>query len=266
MDSFKEKSLVMRKWISEIVEELKKLDGKIVIILISILVFQAISYYFVSTEFFRLQFENFSNNLSLNSFLENLFWVAGDFCCFFIFPWLIIKFFLNEKLNQYGLLKIQLSKGWKYILILMLIVIVIAWFVTSLESISFTHPLFYNAKTNWNLFFAFEILMLIYIFAWEFLWRGYMLFGLETKFGWYAIFIQTIPFVILHNGKPAIETFSSILGGILLGIIALKTRTFLYGVIMHFSLMFFIDLFSVIRFRANEFGIGLNSFFNIIGK
>jgi membrane protease YdiL (CAAX protease family) len=124
----------------------------------------------------------------------------------------------------------------------------------------------FEAKNNWGWFIFFELMLFGYIFAWEFLWRGYMLFGLESIFGWYAVFIQTIPFVILHNGKPAIETFSAIAGGIMLGIIAIKTRTILYGVILHFGLIFFIDLFSVIRFRANEFGVGIESLLNIIGK
>lgn len=77
-----------------------------------------------------------------------------------------------------------------------------------------------------------------------------MLFGLEKKFGYYAVLIQMIPFVILHNGKPDIETFSSIIGGIALGILALRTRSFIYGVFVHFAIMLFIDLFSTLRTRA----------------
>jgi membrane protease YdiL (CAAX protease family) len=198
--------------------------------------------------------------------LENLYWIVGDFCCFFIFPWFIIKISFKEKLSQYGIKSIQVYNGLKYLLPALLLILIVSWFTTSIESISFTHPVLFEAKNNWSWFIVFELMLFGYIFAWEFLWRGYMLFGLESIFGWYAVFIQTIPFVILHNGKPAIETFSAIAGGIMLGIIAIKTRTILYGVILHFGLIFFIDLFSVIRFRANEFGVGIESLLNIIGK
>jgi hypothetical protein len=56
------------------------------------------------------------------------------------------------------------------------------------------------------------------------------LFGLKEKFGFYAVLIQMIPFVILHNGKPELETFGAIAGGIALGILALRTKSFYYCV------------------------------------
>jgi membrane protease YdiL (CAAX protease family) len=91
-----------------------------------------------------------------------------------------------------------------------------------------------------------------------------MLFGLEEKFGYYAVLIQMIPFLILHNGKPAPETFGAILGGIALGILALRTRSIYYCVITHMSVMFSIDLISTLRYRANDFGIGISSLINVL--
>ncbi len=266
MDYSRIKFFIMNKWLSEIIAELKKLDKKIVIILVSILVIQTISYYFVSREFFHSEVQSWIGEASVISLWENLYWIVGDFCCFFIFPWFIIKIIFKEKLKHYGLKTILVYDASKYLLPTLLFILVISWFITSIESISLTHPILFEAKYNWNWFVVFELILFVYIFAWEFLWRGYMLFGLEQKFGWYAVFIQTIPFVILHNGKPAVETLSAIAGGIILGIIAIKTRTILYGVILHFGLIFFTDLFSVIRFRVNEFGVGIESLFNLIGK
>ena len=91
-----------------------------------------------------------------------------------------------------------------------------------------------------------------------------MLFGLEAKFGYYSILIQMIPFVILHNGKPMPETFGAILGGIALGLLAFRTRSFLYGVIVHMGIMFSIDLICTLRFRADDYGLGMYSIINII--
>jgi membrane protease YdiL (CAAX protease family) len=99
--------------------------------------------------------------------------------------------------------------------------------------------------------------------AWEFIWRGFMLFGLEEKFGYYAVLIQMIPFLILHNGKPAAETFGAIVAGLALGILALKTRSVLYCIITHAGVMFSIDLVSTLRFRADAYGTGLSSLFKI---
>lgn len=93
-----------------------------------------------------------------------------------------------------------------------------------------------------------------------------MLFGLKEKFGYYAILIQMIPFTILHNGKPQIETFSAIIAGIALGILALRTGSFIYGVIIHSAVMFLIDFISVIRYKTHVFGIGIDSILEIFKK
>src|SRR4030043_1147077 len=61
----------------------------------------------------------------------------------------------------------------------------------------------------------------LFMFAWEFLFRGYMLFGLEKSIGKSAIFVQTIPFVLLHFGKPFLETLACIPGGFVFGYVAL---------------------------------------------
>ena len=90
-----------------------------------------------------------------------------------------------------------------------------------------------------------------------------MLFGLEKRFGFYSVFIQMIPFTILHFGKPFLETLGSIPGAIALGILALRTRSFYYCVIVHFSVMFVLDTISILRFHSNEFGMGINSLIKI---
>ncbi len=82
----------------------------------------------------------------------------------------------------------------------------------------------------------------LYMFAWEFLFRGYMLFGLEKSIGKGAIFVQAIPFVLLHFGKPFLETLACIPCGFILGYVAYRTRSFLPCFIIHFGIyvmMFF---------------------------
>ena len=82
----------------------------------------------------------------------------------------------------------------------------------------------------------------LYMFAWEFLFRGYMLFGLEKSIGKGAIFVQAIPFVLLHIGKPFLETLACIPGGFIFGYVAYRTRSFLPCFVIHFGIyvmMFF---------------------------
>jgi membrane protease YdiL (CAAX protease family) len=140
------------------------------------------------------------------------------------------------------------------------------WFFSATPEFVEKYPHLLSARTNWLEFSVYEAGMLIYLFSWEFFWRGYMLFGLKEKFGYYAVLIQMIPFVILHNGKPFAETFGAIAGGIALGILALRTNSFLYGVITHMVVMISIDFICTMRFRANDYGIGADSLLNLATK
>jgi len=43
------------------------------------------------------------------------------------------------------------------------------------------------------------------LFAWEFFFRGWLLWGLGRKYGTDAIWLQIIPFALMHVWKPEIE-------------------------------------------------------------
>jgi len=242
----------------------KTLDKKVVIVFISIAVLQTISYYYTSRRFFRLNlFQYFLKNEDV-FLIEYIYWFLGDFIPYFIIPALIIKILFKESLKDYGISLGDYKTGIKITGIFLLIMIPLIWIVSTLPEFNQTYPHLPSAKNSWRIFFLFETGMLIYMFSWEFVWRGFMLFGLKEKFGYYAVLVQMIPFLILHNGKPAPETFGAIIAGIALGILALRTNSILYCLITHMSVMFSIDLISVLRFKANDYGLGINSLLNII--
>ncbi|MHC1578527.1 MAG: CPBP family intramembrane glutamic endopeptidase, partial [Dehalococcoidia bacterium] len=91
-----------------------------------------------------------------------------------------------------------------------------------------------------------ELLLAIglHMFAWEFLFRGYMLFGLEKSIGKNAIFVQAIPFVLLHLGKPFLETLACIPGGFIFGYVAYRTRSFLPCFVIHFGMYMMMAFFT----------------------
>ena len=98
-------------------------------------------------------------------------------------------------------------------------------------------PEFYSYYHKYNIDwpeFLFDTAL--YMFAWEFIFRGYMLFGLEKSIGKNAIFVQTIPFVLLHFGKPFLETLVCIPSGFIFGYIAYRTRSFLPCFVIHFGM------------------------------
>jgi len=73
----------------------------------------------------------------------------------------------------------------------------------------------------------------VYLFAWEFIFRGFLLFGLKDKLKESSILVQMVPFVLVHFGKPEIETISTILTGIYFGYVAYRGNSYWPAFIIH---------------------------------
>ena len=99
--------------------------------------------------------------------------------------------------------------------------------------------------SSWQTFLPYQLAYGVYMFSWEFFFRGFMLFGLERKFGNYTLLIQTIPFAVMHYSKPLPEAIGSVIAGVLLGILALETRSFIYGAAIHWLVAMTMDIVAV---------------------
>ncbi len=71
------------------------------------------------------------------------------------------------------------------------------------------------------------------LLGWEFLFRGWLLFGYARKFGAEALWVQAVPFALAHVGKPEVETLTTLFGGFAFGWVAWRTRSFLYAFLIH---------------------------------
>jgi membrane protease YdiL (CAAX protease family) len=82
------------------------------------------------------------------------------------------------------------------------------------------------------------------LFGWEFLFRGWLLFGYARKLGAEALWLQAVPFAIAHFSKPEVETLSTIFGGFVFGWIAYRTKSFLYPFLIHWYIFTIVVLFA----------------------
>ncbi len=222
------------------------LDAKVVTIFVSVALLQTISWYFTSRRFFnQTVYTYFLNNENIELY-EFLYWFISDSIILFVIPVLIIKFLFKEKIKNYGVNLKNLKYGLLIILFSIIIILPVTYIISLSKEFSNFYPMYQGLNQNIKIFLMYESFLLLFLFAWEFIWRGFMLFGLEEKFGWYSIFIQMLPFVILHNGKPVLETFSSILGAIFLGALALRTRSIIYGFIIHTAIIISLEIYSIL--------------------
>lgn len=240
------------------------MNKKVIYLFISFTILQTISYYITSRRFFReYLFDSFKSD-SLVYFYEYIYWYISDFITYFIIPLLIIKLLFKERVKDYGLMIGDYKTGLLYSLLFLVLMFPLVWFSSASASFVEQYPGLEDVKHSWNIFFLFESGILLYMVAWEFILRGYLLFGLKEKFGYYAVLIQMLPFVILHNGKPMPETFGAIVAAIALAVLAIRTGSIFYCIITHYGVMFMIDLFCTLRFRTEDYGTGITSFINLL--
>ncbi len=76
--------------------------------------------------------------------------------------------------------------------------------------------------------------LVVYMFCWEFFFRGFLLFGMAQGFGpVVAIALQAALFGIAHIGKPLAETLSAFAGGAILGALCWKEKSFAPAFYIH---------------------------------
>lgn len=107
------------------------------------------------------------------------------------------------------------------------------------------YPMCQAATLSIGYFVIYEIALIGYFVAWEFFFRGWLTLTLEKRFGAQAVFIQMLPFVVAHFDKPDLESISSIAGGIALGWLAIRTRSFWYGAFIHAAVDVTLDVMMV---------------------
>jgi uncharacterized protein len=144
---------------------------------------------------------------------------------YLVIPVLLILFILRGRLFDYGFTFGNWKQGIKITLLSMIIMTPILWLVVSNNS---NMQEYYRSQIGglpWN--------TMADLFGWEFLFRGFLLFGYAKKYGSDAIWFQAVPFALAHIGKPGIETLSTIFGGFAFGWIAYRTRSFIYPFLIH---------------------------------
>ena len=193
-------------------------------------------------------------------------WFAFQGISGFVLPVLVLLFLFRLRPKEIGLTAGDWRFGVTISLLYLPLVIVGTWILSDSLEFQQAYPHLGQAAHDWNVFIIYELLFLFYWIGWEYLWRGYMLFGTARTFGIYAIFIQTIPFAVLHVNKPAAEAVLSVVGGLALGAVVWRSRSFWYAVPVHALQMLAIDLWCTLRVRTGVHGKGLSALMELFHR
>lgn len=219
------------------------------VLLLSAPVLLSLYYYHGAPSKFLEYFPSFIN--AENAELYGHYW---QFLCLFVLAGLVPSLYLRGgmkvPLAQFGLGLGDWKAGLQLVLVLLpMVVVPLIWVAAGRSDIQGEYPMLRSLYHKPQLFWRYEIAyVLLYYVAWEFFFRGFLLFGLARDIGaTNAILIQTISSCLIHLNKPESETLASIATGIILGIIALRTRSIWYAFVLHASVGVLTDFFVLIR-------------------
>lgn len=244
----------------EILEHIRRdvsaLDRKAVVALVYTAFGLACIYYLKDTE----AVARFLNGTQLgwlggwitNSHDNNLpgltWWVAIVTVFYFVGPLLIIKFGWNADVRDFGL-KLRIEPGfWKLLAACTAIMLPLVYLMSLTEGFAAKYPFLriYNGEPYiGQTLLIWELIYFIQFFGLEFFFRGFLVHSLKRSLGLYSIFVMTVPYCMIHFGKPPAETLSAIAAGIFLGWLSYRNGSIWLGLILHCVVAFSMDVLAL---------------------
>ena len=168
-------------------------------------------------------------------------YVVG-FILLVVIPCCIIKFRFKERLSDYGLgwPKDRIKSGLVTVVVLFVVTLPLFVLGTGDPGIQKEYPMFGDsiAKGAWSSFIVYELVHFLFFIVIEFIFRGYLLFGLYRSrvFGSYAILVQMLGYSMWHVSKPVPEYIGALFFGVIVAAIALRIKSIWPIIIVHWSL------------------------------
>lgn len=184
---------------------------------------------------------------------KSAYWQLGAFVWwsgwrvfgYVIIPMAVILLMPGHRLRDYYISPRGFFKHlWIYVILFLLILpaVIIA---AQTDSFYRTYPFYKLANRSTFDLWAWEAMYAVQFLALEFFFRGFMLHSLGRVMGSKAIFVMIVPYCMIHYGKPFPETMGAIGAGIILGTLAMRTRSIWGGVIIHVAVAWTMDLLAL---------------------
>ncbi len=136
--------------------------------------------------------------------------------------------------------------GHLWIYLLMFALILPAVIEASMTStFRHTYPFYRMANRSAFDLWSWEALYAAQFVSLEFFFRGFLLEGLRRTLGSNAIFVMIVPYCMIHYGKPLPETLGAIGAGVILGTLAMRTRSIWGGVLIHIGVAITMDMLAL---------------------
>lgn len=179
--------------------------------------------------------------------LAHLWWGMWHVLAYALIPMALIRWVFREPLAAYGWQWGAARRYWVWYVLLATPIVGFAALASLREDFILYYPFYKAAHRSWFDLLAWEFIYLVQFLCLEFFFRGFMLHACKPAFGSHAIFIMVLPYLMIHFSKPWLEATGAILFGILLGVLALRSRSVWGGFLVHAAVALSMDCFALLR-------------------
>lgn len=178
--------------------------------------------------------------------LVSLFWWGlVHLLGYVVLPVAFLRWGLKMRAADVGLRWRDTNRWLGWYVLLAAPIVGFAFVASFTDDFTRTYPFYVHAGRSWTDLLAWELIYLSQFVFLEFFFRGFMLETLAPRLGASSIFVMAVPYMMIHFTKPWPEAFGAVLFGILLGILALRSRSIWGGVMVHVTIALSMDLMSL---------------------
>ena len=183
-----------------------------------------------------------------------VWWSGWRVLGYVVIPMAVLLFLPGERILDYHVSPRGFFKHlWIYAALFACIFPVVIQASTT-QAFRHTYPFYRMANRSQFDLWAWQALYAAQFLSLEFFFRGFILNGLRRAMGANAIFVMIVPYCMIHYGKPMPETLGAIGAGLILGTLAMRTKSIWGGVLIHVGVATTMD---VLALRGcPEFGSG----------
>lgn len=195
--------------------------------------------------------KNAHQRQQVRTFYRYMGWFLGCFVVLFLVPVLVVRLFLPRgSPARFGLALGDMHYGIRIAALFSVVMVAAVLVLVLTRSSAFLryYPMYVPRSVRSSIpgflgwFMVMEFAYLLYFVGWEYFFRGLLIFPLQERLGYMAAVVGILPFAIMHIGKPVPEAFGSVVAAYLLGVLALRARSFWVCPVIHFVVAFSMDL------------------------
>ncbi|UJR82631.1 CPBP family intramembrane glutamic endopeptidase [Sandaracinus amylolyticus] len=176
-----------------------------------------------------------------------VWWSGFRVLGYFVIPAIVVKWFFKERLRDHGLETKEIrNHAWIYGLSYSAVFVGVMFVAKFVPHFTQYYPFYDLCSRSWFDLIAWELLYAAQFLSLEFFFRGFWMRSMRSAMGSQAIFAMVVPYCMIHFGKPFLEAVAAIFAGVVLGTLALRTRSIWGGCVVHIGVAITMDVTALI--------------------